>query len=113
MPTPTPTSFSREISLRSDSIEPTISSVTASRPADTGVAPAIFFNSLPSRLMAAARRFVPPRSTPIAYSPIRLHDSEVAAGGAWNDVNCEYRHGKSSLVSDRRWLDRTCGVLAG
>src|SRR6516162_5831834 len=62
---------------RKRSISMTISPTTAVGPASIGVAPAIRWRISPARLIAAARKFVPPRSTPIEYVSMRKDHSRV------------------------------------
>src|ERR1700676_4934954 len=49
-------------------MDSTMSSSTAVRPCERGAAPEILAITSPELLMAAARRLVPPRSTPMEYS---------------------------------------------
>ena len=52
-------------------MELTMSAITASRPADSSARPEIFASISPESEIAAARRLVPPRSTPIEYSDMK------------------------------------------
>src|SRR6185295_14662134 len=55
-------------------MNPAISARTWSRPLVRSVLALTFSKNMPSCVTAAARRFVPPRSTPIEYSLMRSED---------------------------------------
>src|ERR1700722_7361082 len=69
-PIPMPASSAVPCRSRSADIAATISAKTASRPSEKFVLPPIFSSSLPVLSIAAARRLVPPKSTPIEYPVI-------------------------------------------
>ena len=79
-----------------------MSAITASRPSSKFVAPEIFSSSVPDLSIAAALRFVPPRSIPIAYSAIsaRHHITQsVSAPLAVGARGCQIVAHKLFLIS--------------
>ena len=79
-PTPIPASSPGPCIPRSVEMAETMSPSTASRPFSKSVAPPILSSIFPARSIAAARRFVPPKSIPIEYSAIDRHHSTRPAG---------------------------------
>src|SRR5882724_4527934 len=80
----------------------TMSLSTASRPSETLVDPETLSSSLPLRSIAAARRLVPPRSTPMEKSSMRTMIVQVGLnlrGSVWVAGSTRYLRGRARAGS--------------
>src|SRR6185437_14786572 len=93
MPMPTPRNPLSPTVSRTARIAVTISAIMTSRPAEYCTLADTLSIIWPSLSIAAARRFVPPKSTPIAYSYMRSNDNKLGAGFLNRDPGREHKAG--------------------